>query len=98
MTALTNAEIPVGFTTLDQLIAYCGVAYASVQPKLTYMVSETAREKVADRAIVRTYDGRDFLVIRAAIPLNSDYLTGSNPIWTYAEENAVVPLPAGFTA
>ena len=98
MADLTNVELPTGFTTLDQIIGYAGLVYASIHPNDTYLLTEVAKEKVADRAIVRTYDGRDFLVVRAALPLNSEYTTGTNPLWTYVLPNSNVAVPARFKA
>ena len=98
MPALTNAELPIGFQTLDQLIVYVGVVYSIVHPKLTYVLNNTTTEKVADKAIIRTSSGQDYCVVRAAVPLNSDYLLGGGPIWTYAEENESVTIPAIYKA
>lgn len=98
MAALTNAEVPTGFTTLEQLIVYVSIVGATVYPDNTYLLTANTSEKVADSAIVRTFDGRDFFVGRLAVPLDSNYTTPSSPLWTYAQENGNIAIPARFKA
>lgn len=98
MSALTNAELPTGFTTIEQLAIYISLTYATINPQLTYMINSNTAEKIADRAIVRTYDGRDYFLGRMAIPLDENYTTPTNPLWTYANEDSQVIVPARFKA
>ena len=98
MAALTNAELPTGFTTLEQIGVYAAVVLNTVYPELTYLLNATTAEKVSDNAIVNTNDGRDFYIARFAIPLDPEYTTPDSPIWTYAQENGVITVPARFKA
>lgn len=98
MAALTNLEIPSGFRTLEQLGMYVGITMAAVYPDKTYMLTAKTSERVADRAVIRTYDGRDFFVGRFAVPLDPGYTTPEAPLWTYAQENENVTIPLRFKA
>ena len=98
MAALTNAQLPPGFTTLEQFIVYIGIVTSTIYPKDTYLVNETEREKIADTAIINTQDGRDFFVARLAVPMLPDYTTPNNPIWTYADEKGIIDIPTRFLA
>jgi hypothetical protein len=62
------------------------------------LLTATSAEKISDRAIVRTFDGRDFFIGRFAIPLNTEYTTPTSPLWTYAEENGNIAIPVRFKA
>lgn len=98
MAGLTNAEIPAGFTTLEQLAIYVNIIAATVYPDNFYLVNNTRSERISDTAIIRTADGRDFFVGRFAVPLNPDYTTPDSPLWTYANENTNIVIPARFKA
>jgi hypothetical protein len=78
MASLANAEIPAGFTTLEQLIVYVGITAATIYPDNTYLLTATSSEKLADTAVVRT--------------------TPTSPLWTYADENGNIAIPARFKA
>lgn len=96
MAALDSLELPAGFTTLEQIGIYTGIVAATVYPNKTYLVTSVTSEKVADTAIIRTFDGRDFFVTRFAVPLDPNYTTPNAPIWTYATENENIDVPARF--
>lgn len=98
MAALINSELPAGFTTLEQLSMYVGITMSVVYPDNFVIVTNTSSEKVADTGIIRTADGRDFFISRCMIPLDPEYTTPINPLWTYANENANIAIPARFKA
>jgi len=98
MAALTNAELPTGFTTIEQLAVYLSITMSTIYPDNTYLLTATNGEKISDRAIVRTFDGRDFFIGRYAIPLDAEYTTPTLPLWTYAQENGNIAIPARFKA
>lgn len=98
MSLLSNSQLPVGFTTVEQLAIYTGAVFAALYPNDKYLLNSQTAEKHSDIAIITSAEGLPYFITRMVIPLDGTYNTSTTPIWTKGLEIGNVTVPTRFRA
>lgn len=101
MTALTisTADIPSNINTLERLLAWSGYTLAFINPSLGVLETPERAEKVAQAAIFQAADDTYRLLIRACLPVSSNFMSDKSiKLWQHTNEVSNVVIPANFKA
>ena len=101
MTALNvSTDIPSNINTLEKLAVWVGLALERCNPTLKILEApETEPQRVAQAVLIRADDATHRTIIRASIPISSDYASNSTvKFWQNAVEISNVALPTAYKA
>lgn len=101
MTELTisTTDIPSNINTLERLVAWGAYTLAFVNPTLAVLETPDRVEKVAQAAIFQAADDTYRLLVRACLPVNSNFMNDrSIKLWQHTNEISNTAIPANFKA
>lgn len=104
MTAFAAADIPASVDTVEKLAVWVGNLLNYLNPAVSTIEGTSEADLESVRAaqffpylIKQSATEQNWqIVTRQSIMINSDWQTGENKIWTYANEISSVAIPSAF--
>lgn len=92
----TGSQIPTNILTLEQTAAWAILSLVAVNPNKVYLEDPATSVLVVQSGIIKAGDNSNRLLLRAALDLNSDYITSTAPLWMAAKEISDSQIPAAY--
>ena len=97
MTAFSSSQLPATINSVEKGFVWFGGILYQLHSKSLYQESDLTGlvPRVASQ-IGLAADNREYLILRASIPLPPDWPTATVPLWQLAQDLADTPIPSGF--
>lgn len=93
---LNLAQIPSEIDTAEKLATWVLMLLHEAHPTLKTVESENISEYVAQASIIKAFDESTRVVFRVSLPLNSNYWTAGDPLWTQTKKLSDTAIPAAY--
>lgn len=99
MTAFTKTQLPDSIDTLEEVAVWALSALSFINADLTAIEGPGISERTAQAGIFYVETDKKYRFLgRISVAMSSEYLSGNNKLWSYAQPLATTDIPAIFTA
>lgn len=99
MTAFIKTQLPDSIDSLEELAVWSICALSYINADATAIEGPGISERIAQAGIFYVESDKKYRFLgRVSIQMSSEYLSGNNKMWNYAQPLATTGIPAIFTA
>lgn len=99
MTAFAKTQLPDSVDSLEELAVWAISALSYINADTTAIEGPGISERTAQAGIFYVESDKKYRFLgRVSIQMSSEYLSGNNKMWNYAQPLATTSIPAIFTA
>lgn len=98
MTAFLKSQMPNTIVTMEEAVAWAGLALHTMNPTLRVLESENISEYAASAATFTDAAQNERLLLRINLKLQSGWQSQAQKMWMAVQEFSNTELPSGYTS